>query len=121
MESLGSSEFGSFLLKAVAIDGVPKYHRGVSTRLRNWNPDALMADLHLIACSLTNIVSCLRMMSGFKPQELRFSCPDNDAPFEVKRRMLNEVETLSMGHGVTTSDVTSVNPADVRHGYETAS
>jgi hypothetical protein len=66
MESLGSSEFGSFVLQAVAIDGVPKHHRGVCTRLRNWNPNALMADLHLIACSLTNIVSCLRMMSGFK-------------------------------------------------------
>ena len=68
-----------------------------------------MADLHLIACSLTNVVSCLRMMSGFKPQELTFSCPDS-APFEVKRRMVNEVETLTMRPGVTASDVKPVKP-----------
>ena len=120
MEALGSSEFGSFLLKAVAIEGVPKHHCGVSTRMRNWNPEALMADLHLIACSLTNVVSCLRIISGFKPQELKFSCPDN-APFEVKRRMVNEVETLSMGPGVTATDVKPMSHDDVRRGYETAS
>ncbi len=35
--------------------------------------------------------------------------------------MLNEVETLSMGPGVTASEVKPVSPDDVRRGYETAS
>jgi hypothetical protein len=47
MEALGSFELGSFLLKAVAIDGAQKHHLGVSARMRNWNPEALMADLHI--------------------------------------------------------------------------
>jgi hypothetical protein len=120
MTSLAKSEFGSFFLKAVAIDGVGKHHRGVSTRLRNWDPEALMADLHLIACSLTNVISCLRILSGFKPQELKFSFPDSDAAFVVRRRMLNEVETLGMGPGVLASDVKPVSQADIHRGYETA-
>jgi hypothetical protein len=120
MELLGSSEFGSFLLKAVRIEGTPKLNCGVVRRARNWNPEALMADLHLIACSLTNVVSCLRLISGFKPQELSFRWPDSDAPFAVKRRMLNQIETLSFGPGVTAPDVKPVTADSVRHGYETA-
>lgn len=121
MKSLGSSEFGSSLLKAVAIDGVEKHHCGVSMRLRNWNPEALMADLHLISCSLTNVVACLRMLSGFRPQELSLLWPETDAPFQVARRMLNQIETMSMGAGVTASAVRPVSHEDVRRGYETAS
>lgn len=120
LELLGSSEFGSFLLKAVPIEGTPRLNCGVSSRLRNWNPEALMADLHLISCSLTNVVSCLRIVSGFKPQEVKFSWPDSDAPFAVKRRMLNEIETMSFGPGVKAADVKPVTADSVRHGYDTA-
>jgi len=121
MQSLGSSEFGTFFLKAAPIDGAPKHHRALSTQLRNWDPQALMADLHLIACSLTNVIACLRVLSGFSPQELKFSFPNAEAPFVVKRRMVNQVETLSMSHSVTAADVTPVSVEDVRRGYETAS
>ena len=120
LQSLGSSEFGSSLFKAVIIDGVPKHHCGVSLRLRNWNPEALIADLHLIENSMTNVISCLRVLSGFKPLEMRFSYPDTDAAFECRRRMVNEVETLTMGPGVKASDVKPVTPDEVRRGYETA-
>ncbi len=120
LELLGSSEFGSFLLKAVPIEGTPKLNWGVASRMRNWNPEALMADLHLISCSLTNVVSCLRIISGFKPQDLTFRWPDSDAAFAVDRRMLNEIETLSFGPGVTARDVKPITAEVVRHGYDTA-
>ncbi len=120
LQSLGSSEFGSSLLKAVAIDGVLKHHCGVSLRLRNWNPEALIADLHLIENSLTNVISCLRVLSGFRPLEMKFSYPETDAAFEGRRRMLNEVETVAQGPGVKASDVKPVTPDDVRRGYDTA-
>ncbi len=120
LQSLGSSEFGSSLLKSVTIDGVSKHHCGMSLRLRNWNPEALMADLHLIENSLTNVISCLRILSGFQPLEVRFSYPETDAAFECKRRMVNEVETLTMGPDVKAADVKPVTPDDVRRGYEIA-
>lgn len=78
MRSLGGSIFGSTFYCAEQLDG--RLHQFPRRTMRNWSPIGMAHGLQLMAMSIQNIVSYLRIIGGDKPESCRFNTPlDSDA------------------------------------------
>lgn len=95
MKTLGGSEHGSsfFEIKKLA----PLNYRLVR-RSMNWDPYVLAARIQLIAMSLRNLVSFLRITTGVGPDRVQFHTP---APLEL-------FEDVWQSTGVTSSSFATV-------------
>ncbi len=80
MRTLGASEFGSTFAVPVKLEG--RLHQTSRTVSRNWLPVAMVHGLHIMAASITNIVSFLRIHAGDDPTTCRFEFFSNDSVFE---------------------------------------
>jgi hypothetical protein len=81
MVSLGGSAFGSTYYKPTALDG--KLHRYPRRQSHNWNAVALVAGLELLAMSIRNVTSCLRILGGDDPTTCPFEAPQDPAAFDA--------------------------------------
>lgn len=80
MRTLGASEFGSTFAVPVKLQG--RLHQTSRTVSRNWLPVAMVHSLHIMAASITNIVSFLRIRAGDDPTTCRYEFFSNDSVFE---------------------------------------
>ena len=81
MVSLGGSEFGSTFFCAEDIH--TRLHQYPRRTSRNWSPLAMAHALHLLAMSIENVVSYLRIIGGDDPSECRFTTPSAEESFEL--------------------------------------
>lgn len=78
MHSLGGSLFGSAFYCAEHLD--TRLHQYPRRTMRNWSPIGMAHGLQLMAMSIQNIVSYLRIVGGDEPGACRFDTPlDSDS------------------------------------------
>ena len=83
MQSLGGSRYGSSIYVADRFDGVDKCNIRLTHHARNWLPGEFIARLTLLAISMRNVVSFLKIILGAKPNEQQFVWPSDFALFEA--------------------------------------
>ena len=81
MRSLGGSAFGSTFYVPTEVSG--RLHRYPRRQSRNWSVPALVAGLDLVAMSIRNVVSILRMVGGDEPAKCEFQVPTDPAAFAL--------------------------------------
>lgn len=81
MVPLGSSAFGSAVFTAERLDG--RLHVYPRRTKRNWNPDGMAQGLELLAMSIQNVVSYLRLVNRDDPAACRFEAPVDDGAFDL--------------------------------------
>jgi hypothetical protein len=83
MKLVGTSEFGSSFPSLVFITD-RKSHPNVrlKTRFLNWQPVAIAHRLGLIACSINNVVSYLKILGKTDPKTVRFLRPEESSAFQ---------------------------------------
>lgn len=93
MHYIGGSIFGTTFSKVERLCG-SKTNIRLCKHARNWNPEGLFTSIDLIAMSIHNVVSCIRILNGTSAQQVPFVWPENLECFEVplnKRPLLNDV------------------------------
>lgn len=80
MRTLGASEFGCTF--AVPVKLIGRLHQTSRTVSRNWSPLAMVYGLHLMAASITNILSFLRIRLGDDPTTCPIEFFPDDSIFE---------------------------------------
>jgi hypothetical protein len=89
MRLLGKSDFGSSFLIAENISEArtAKHHHRLMRHSLNWNPEDMSYGLHLIAISIHNIVSYLKIRNGISAEQVQFLWPtDEDLYHEPWKR-----------------------------------
>lgn len=84
LKSIGGSEFGSTFYVLEQIGGSEKANRSRRSRQVsvNWSAERMVLALQLISMSIRNIISCLEILNGAKPSEVRFLRPSEDEDFD---------------------------------------
>lgn len=78
MRSMGGSRFGSAFYCAEHLDG--RLHQFPRRTMRNWSPIGMASGLQLMAMSIQDIASYLRIVGGDDPETCGFATPlDMDA------------------------------------------
>jgi hypothetical protein len=113
MRSLGGCEFGSSFFTLSKIDGDEKHHFTLAHVSRNWRPEALTIDLNLVAQSIANVISFLRIVSGADPTTVRFEWPSDDEIFDRHREFLVSVETMKTGPRLQLADIKPVGRKEI--------
>ncbi len=80
MHSLGGSEFGStyFALESLTQD---RLHFQPKRIAQNWMPLNLIHGLSLLAMSIGNVTSFLRIINGDPADQCKFECPTEEESF----------------------------------------
>lgn len=81
MHSLGGSTFGSAFYCAENLDS--RLHQFPRRTIRNWSPIGITFGLQLMAMSIQNIVSYLRIVGGDRPESCRFDTPLDSESFDA--------------------------------------
>jgi len=68
---VGHSDYGSSFWTTEKI-AEPKRHIQLRRHSRNWSPEDMANGMLLISFSLTNIISCLKILNGVDPQSVQF-------------------------------------------------
>jgi hypothetical protein len=78
------SDFGSsFLIPQNIVNAKDnKHHFRLKRQRMNWNPEDMLYGLHLIAMSLNNIISCLKVLNGTNPENIQFQSPQEKETFK---------------------------------------
>jgi hypothetical protein len=80
MRLLGKSDFGSRYLIPQPC-GKASHHMRLSQRHRSWNPEGLRWGLHLIAMSISNTLSALKILNGVPAEQASFQWPTDVSAF----------------------------------------
>jgi hypothetical protein len=120
MQSLGGAEFGSSFIVPIEIDGAPKNNLRVSRVSQNWSPASLVIQLQLMACSMGNVISYLRICGGADASEVRFRWPAASSADAFARygTLLHGVSGTTTGYRVTADDIDATKGADVLAMYD---
>lgn len=94
MRSLGGSVFGSAFYRLENLDG--RLHQFPRRTTRNWSPSGMVYGLQLIAMSIQDIVSYLRITGGDDPARCRFDTPLAPESFELPWQQPVGVTSSSM-------------------------
>jgi hypothetical protein len=82
---IGASEFGTSFFVAEPISGAPRAKQDPHFRVRrcriNWDAEGMAHALNLIALSIKNVVSFLRISNGADPKTVEFTRPSDDDYF----------------------------------------
>jgi hypothetical protein len=81
MVGLGSSAIVTAFFTAERVDG--RLHLYPRRTNRNWNPEGMAHGLELLAMSIQNVISYLRIINHDDPAACRFETPIDDAAFDL--------------------------------------
>lgn len=101
MTTLGGSKFGSYFFVADRVKDAPRT-KGTDPHFRligrgvNWDPKSQAQALCLIALSIQNVISFLKIFNGVNPQEVGFSRPEDSDYFEQPWKRSMGVVSMSM-------------------------
>ena len=118
MQTVGSSEFGStFWLKPVRAEGYQHtFHLGRHVS-RAWAQAQFVGGLQLIAMSVQNIVSALRVRQGEEPSQVEFVWPSSPEAWEAPWKNRPSITEFSMGECVSFGDWTEPSREDLLRVY----
>lgn len=104
MISLGRSETGSsfFVLEKI---GPTKTHFRPRSVAKNWSIENTVNGLHLLAMSIENVVSFLRIEHGDPPEKCRFMTPDDPEAFGAPWAMSTGPTWINMDTVVREDDI----------------
>lgn len=103
MRTVGASEFGSTFFVAEHLNGV--HHQYPRRTSKNWNPVALAHGLQLIAMSIQNIVSFLRIVNSDDPSECPFAAPSNMESFGLPWQSTGGIKFMNLDRTVASDDI----------------
>lgn len=81
MVTMGGSAFGTSFYTSVALDG--KLHQYPQQHSHNWTATSLVAGLDLLAMSIRNVITCLRILGGDDPRECEFQFPEDPSAYNL--------------------------------------
>ena len=95
MRSMGGSEFGStfYVVEPLSDHRLHFQPKRVS---RNWVPANLVYGLRLLAMSIGNVTSFLRIVNGDTPESCRFEAPTDEGGFDKPWAELCGVNSMTM-------------------------
>jgi hypothetical protein len=119
-QSLGGSEFGSSFVVPTEVDGESKGQLRLSRVYRNWNHESLIVQLQLMACSMGNVISRLRICSGVDPSAVRFKWPGaaGEDPFALYGKLLHGPTGATFRDRVAANDIDPTKSAEVLAMYD---
>jgi hypothetical protein len=103
MRPLAGSVFGSAFYRVENLDG--RLHHFPRRTTRNWSPDGMVYGLQLIAMSIQDIVSYLRIIGGDDPARCRFDTPLTSESFELPWQQPVGVTSSSIDTVVRKDDI----------------
>jgi hypothetical protein len=117
---LGGSEFGSSFVVPTAIGHQADGQLYFSRVFRNWKHESFIVQLQLMAWSINNVISRLRVCGGVHPSAVRFRWPSaaSEDPFVLYRKLLCGPTVVPLSDPVLASDIAVVNPKDVLAVYD---
>lgn len=112
MVSMGGSIFGSTFYVNTEVDG--RLHRYPRRRSHNWSPAALVSGLDLLAMSIQNVVSILRILGGDDPQKCLFQIPESRAAFDLPFTPVGGVTSSSLDLNLGLANIERLTKSQVR-------
>jgi hypothetical protein len=109
MQMVGSSAFGTSFYAAEPIKGSPQVRRDPHFRVRsyalNWRPEVLIPALQLVAISIHNIISRIRIWHGVSAQTVTFIRPEDGSVFDEPWHYSVGVTSMSMDPIILESNI----------------
>ena len=100
MATVGGSQFGTSFFMAERVQDAPLVkpdpHFRLKQRTVNWDPESLAHALCLVALSIQNILSYLKIVNGVDPREVKFTRPAENDYFEQPWKRSVGVTSVSM-------------------------
>ena len=100
MMLMGSSEFGTSFFLAEKISGAPPQRKDPHFRVHrwaiSWDAEAMAYGLNLIAMSIKNVVSFLKISNGVDPKTVQFTRPAEDDYFCKPWERSSDVLSIGM-------------------------
>ena len=116
MKTVGGSMFGtSFHTVEKLADKVNFRAKRMS---RNWIPENLINGLHLLAMSIGNVVSALRVTNGEEPGTCMFHNPDRPEGFDAPWRLSCGVNDMNMDLILTKEQVKPCSKQEILDWYD---
>jgi hypothetical protein len=113
---VGKSEYGSTFFIPEKI-GNTKAHFRIKYTSRNWDVERFIVGLQLIELSLSNILACLRIANGVKPEEVEFVWPTNTELLDKFYQMHPSVSHWAMDNIVQETDIKAMSKEDILKRY----
>jgi hypothetical protein len=126
MQVLGGSEYGSSFFTAERIvdpknaeNITPhsKHHFRVRRYSRNWSPEIFFYGLHLLAISMENILSLLKLLHGVDPKIVQFVWPSDEALFDAPWNPGADVISINLDTVITPADIIQFSKEEILAAY----
>lgn len=111
MRSVGGSPFGATFYVATEVSG--KLHRYPRRQSRNWSIPALVGGLELLALSVRNVVSILRIIGGDDPTKCEFQIPVDPAAFDLPLIGTGGITSTGFDLNLRAEHIEPINKAEV--------
>ncbi len=111
MRSLGGSAFGSTFYVPTEVCG--RLHRYPRRQSRNWSVPALVGGLDLLAMSVRNVISILRIIGGDDPAKCGFEIPMDPAAFDLPLIGTGGVTSSSFDWSLQADQIERLTKAEV--------
>lgn len=115
MQSLGGSPYGSSTF--VKEDLGDKINFRPRNQARNWEMNNMAAGLYVLAMSINNIVSALRIIGGEAPLSCKFETPLESSAFDEPWRRSTGVTRSNLDSVLRTADIAPMSKKDIRDSY----
>lgn len=112
MHCMGGSDFGSTFFVAERL-GSGALHRRPKSVSVNWVPENMVEGISLLALSIQNLVSYLRLINGDAVKDCAFAAPSAEAAFDLPWAKSCGVTSTSMDRKLEASDVELWTRAEV--------
>jgi hypothetical protein len=116
MHILGGSAFGTTFFLGESI-GQDKINLRLKRHARNWLPESLTASIDLMAMSMSNVLSFLKVLNGAAAATVQFAWPADLDLFE-KPYLVPPVNDLSMDRVLDVSHIQPVSRGRILEEYE---
>lgn len=115
MKIIGSSEHGSTFFKIETI-GSAKKNRSIRSKRTsvNWKFEKIALLVQLVAMSITNVVSALKIANGAKAGTCNFLRPKEDSDFDRPWTYLPGVTSCNMDFAINESEIISTTKEELK-------
>jgi hypothetical protein len=105
-------------LKVIYENFYKVYNPKAADRARNWDPEGLFMSIDLIALSIHNVVSWLRMLNGTAAQQLTYSWPENPDYFDIAMNKPPSLNNLTYDEVIDENEIKFLSREEILASYE---
>jgi hypothetical protein len=116
MQYVGGSTFGTSFSQVERLGG-SKTNIRLRRYSRNWDPKELVAWIDLIAMSIHNLVSYLRILNGTPARQVPFVWPEDLAYFDVPTNKRPSLNNLALDDVIDESQIKLLSPEEILATY----